>query len=109
MRVHPGAALAREHRQPEKKVFWGGGTVNLATSSDNHVLRCRPPTNCRTVPLRSLDIISCGMASTSSTLCGTLPSRLLAITTGHVTKHYTGSPYARPTTSPDYAASLVLW
>ena len=42
-----------------KKVFWGGGTVSLATSSnDFHVLKCRPSDKLEDGTVAFLDIIN---------------------------------------------------
>ena len=42
-----------------KKVFWGGGTVAIATSSDNfHVLKCKPSDKFEDGTVAFLDILS---------------------------------------------------
>jgi selenocysteine lyase/cysteine desulfurase len=42
-----------------KKVFWGGGTVAIATSSDNfHVLKCNPSEKFEDGTVAFLDIVS---------------------------------------------------
>ena len=42
-----------------KKVFWGGGTVAVATSSDNfHVLKCKPSDKFEDGTVAFLDILS---------------------------------------------------
>jgi molybdenum cofactor sulfurtransferase len=42
-----------------KKVFWGGGAVAIATSSDNfHVLKCRPSDKLEDGTVPFLDIVS---------------------------------------------------
>eukprot|EP00192_Tetraselmis_astigmatica_P006998 CAMPEP_0117665662 /NCGR_PEP_ID=MMETSP0804-20121206/9940_1 /TAXON_ID=1074897 /ORGANISM="Tetraselmis astigmatica, Strain CCMP880" /LENGTH=786 /DNA_ID=CAMNT_0005473111 /DNA_START=68 /DNA_END=2428 /DNA_ORIENTATION=- len=55
-----GALLIRtENIEMLKKVFWGGGSVALATSADNfHVLKCQPAERLEDGTIAFLDIIA---------------------------------------------------
>mmetsp|Transcript_24514 Transcript_24514/g.58276 ORF Transcript_24514/g.58276 Transcript_24514/m.58276 type:complete len:692 (-) Transcript_24514:359-2434(-) len=55
-----GALIIRtENVELLKKVFWGGGSVSLATSADNfHVLKCKPSERLEDGTVSFLDIIA---------------------------------------------------
>ncbi|KAL6757710.1 pyridoxal phosphate-dependent transferase [Haematococcus lacustris] len=55
-----GALLVRTEAMPlMQKVFWGGGSIALATSSDNfHVFKCKPSEKMEDGTVSFLDIIS---------------------------------------------------